>query len=313
MTIELAASNLALTNIDLTDLDSIEPDRLTTAWVGVDLSILGAAVDCLSDSDLPVDRLNFPRLASSANAAFKGGLDFVTLGKRFQTRSDRQVRDGSLDGAKTLAKLADFSKGGVFVEVPATADHINQAIDLVAAQSEGWAGVSFEVDTDTDLASLAESVTSARSAGINAQIIATAAVAQERAAEIAELADTVRLKTNDPHAARSARFALRAASHELSRDLLVFAELGIVISASLQAAEERALLISEINACPLFADLHSIIGTVYDVADAIESWIGLGAADGVILLPASLPTDLASILKGVLPLLKARSVIEEDE
>lgn len=58
---------------------------------------------------------------------------------------------------------------------------------------------------------------------------------------------------------------------------------------------------------PAFEGKASVVGTVYDVADMVESWIGLGAADGIIFLPASLPTDLASVIRGVLPLLKARA------
>ncbi|MDN6487611.1 MAG: hypothetical protein L0K34_09035, partial [Ancrocorticia sp.] len=61
------------------------------------------------------------------------------------------------------------------------------------------------------------------------------------------------------------------------------------------------------NGSPAFAGKASVVGTVYDVADVVESWIGLGAADGVVFLPASVPTDLASVIRGVLPLLRARS------
>lgn len=316
MTIQLAATAKAINVNAPIDFDdpAVIPDSLTEAWVGVDLSLLGATTsDSIFDvgSDMPVDRLNFPRLACAVKAALGGGIDFVSLGSTFFSRSDLHVRDGSLDGAKTAAKLAEISTGGVCVEVPAAAHSINQAVDLIAAQDEGWAGITVAVDASTDFASILPAAKNARITGVEiTAIVAAETVSAEFAQNVAEFADIVRLRVTDPHNARGIRFAIRAAADAKSRSIPVIADLGIVISASMQAAEERAVLISEMTGTEIFAGLPSAVGTVYDVADAIESWVGLGAADGVLLVPASLPTDLASILRGVLPLLKARTVID---
>ena len=59
---------------------------------------------------------------------------------------------------------------------------------------------------------------------------------------------------------------------------------------------------------PVFDGKASVVGTVYDVADTVEEWICLGAVDGIVFLPASLPTDLASVIRGIMPLLYARGI-----
>ncbi|MFY9263578.1 MAG: hypothetical protein GX483_08130 [Actinomycetaceae bacterium] len=316
MTIQLAASARALTTptpVDVNDT-SIVPDTLTTAWIGVDLSAFGADSGLAMNlaQELPIERVNVRRLEAGVQAAHKGGLDFVSLGCSFHTRSDYRIRDCTLDATNMVAELAEHSTGGIFAEVPAKARHINQAIDLLAPQSEGWAGITIAVDENTSYKELAESLKAARQAGVRiAVLLSDAQISHELAENIAQVADVVRLRITDPHSARETRFMIRAAAQAHGRELPVLAELGIVISASLQAAEERSVLISEMMGVQLFEGMASTIGTVYDVADTIESWVGLGAADGVVLIPASLPTDLASILRGVIPLLQERTALDQ--
>lgn len=312
MTIELPASRKALTNAQPLDLDdaSITPDHLATAWIGIDLTLLGASTPP-GFEEAPIDHLNFPRLAASVKAAHQGGIDFVALGAEFQNSSDSLVHESAFDAAKTAARLADVSTAGVFAEVAGTPEDMNVAVDILASQDEGWAGITMTLATDSDFDGILAASKNARAAGVRISVIITnPSISAERAKLIASIADTVRLRVADPHAAREARFAIRAAGQELGRDVLVFAELGIVISASVEAAEERAHLIEEIDGCVPFEGIACVLGTVYSVADAIESWVGLGAADGIILVPASLPTDLASVLRGVLPLMEARAQLD---
>lgn len=311
MTIELAASRKALTNAQL-DLDdvAVTPDHLATAWVGVDLTLLGACTPAGFD-EAPIDHLNYPRLAASVKAAQQGGIDFVTLGLDFHNSSDSAGSEYSLDAVKTAARLADVSTAGVFAGVVGTPKDMNVAVDLLASQTDGWAGITITLATDSDFDGIVATTKNARAAGIRICVIITnPSITPGRAKLIASIADTVRLRVADPHAAREARFAIRAAGQEINKDVLVFVELGIVISASVEAAEERAHLIEKINGCDPFEGIACVLGTVYSVADAIESWVGLGAADGIILVPASLPTDLASVLRGVLPLMEARAQLD---
>ena len=125
---------------------------------------------------------------------------------------------------------------------------------------------------------------------------------------IARFADSVHLLTGDPHRAREARFALRSAAAAFDRQLTLLTEIGIIVSGSMPAARERSLLVETMTGRPVFDGKASVVGTVYDVADTVEEWICLGAVDGIVFLPASLPTDLASVIRGIMPLLYARGI-----
>lgn len=309
MTVEISVPS-QVSNPAPVDIDATGPGALATTWIGVDLSLLGASVPVGFDDC--IDYLNFPRLAASVRAAQTGGIDFVTLDSRFLTSTDVDSRDSSHDAVHAAAKLADVSTAGIFAGIEPTPADIEVATAALAAQREGWAGITMPLHTDSDFAGIEKAARKTRRAGVKVTVIITdPAVSAERAAIVAGIADVVRLRVRDPYAARNARFAIQAAGKEIGKDILVFMELGVVISRSVAAAEERALLIEDMNDCDLFPGIASVLGTVYNVADTIESYVGLGAADGVILVPASLPTDLASVLKGVLPLIDARAKLEQ--
>ena len=284
------------------------------AFLGVDLTMLGAATgDSFPDvgATLSVEYASFPTLASCATAACSGGLDFITLSKSFRVRSDRQ---GTwLDAARTMARLTGMGAAGFCAEVPATAEDITAGVQLLAEQRDGWGSVEISLPDDavTSIDDLAASAELARSRGVKFTVCVAARDVTDSLAEmIGSLADAVWLVTKDPSEARDVREKLQSIARALGRSLAVLVELGVVISGNLQAATERARLIEDMQGAPAFEGKARVVGTVYDVADAVEDWIGQGAADGVIFLPASLPTDLASIIRGVLPLLKARAIPE---
>lgn len=311
MTVEISVPSQLTQTPRPVDVDAPVCDTLATTWIGIDLSLLGASVPV--GFETCVDYLNFPRLAASVRAAHAGGIDFVTLDSRFLTSTDVDARDCTHDAVRTAAKLAEVSTAGIFAGVEATPAQIREATEILARQGEGWAGITIPLHTDSDFAGIQQAADRARRAGLRITVIITdPAVSAARAAIVAGIADVVRLRVRDSYAARNARFAIKAAGEELGKNILVFLELGVVISRSVAAAEERALLIEDMNDSDLFPGIASVLGTVYNVADAIESYVGLGAADGVILVPASLPTDLASVLKGVLPLIEARAKLEQD-
>ncbi|MGO1858434.1 hypothetical protein [Ancrocorticia populi] len=294
--------------VQLPTNETYSTERATDAVIGVDLTLLGAVCSEAFASlgiDLPVEHASLPKLASCIGAACTGGLDFVSLSKDFQARSDRTT---CMDAVRTVSRIMDVGAVGFSAEIPPEAEHVDEAVSLLAEQKDGWGCVEIDIASSSDLEQIAKYAKSAHDAGVQV----TARVACDLLSDLdidllASWADMVRLLTDDPHEARGARFALRSAAHQQGRELRVLVEVGIVISGNQQAANERAILIEAMNGSPAFAGKASVVGTVYDVADLVESWIGLGAADGVVFLPASVPTDLASVIRGVLPLLRARS------
>ncbi|MFC5370299.1 hypothetical protein [Arcanobacterium bovis] len=289
--------------------------RVVTAWIGIDLSMLGAMPSEILDEyghDVAVDHVNFPRLASSVKAALEGGLDFITLDRSFHTSSDQQ-HDRALDGVKAAAKLMSVVSGGVSVEVPPLLKFVEAGTQALAGEYERCCALELLVNANSDFTELAKMTKSASEAGVKVVAITDdPAFALGHAKEIVAFADIVRIKTTEPLAAQKLRAQLHEQAAKKQREVLVFVDLGIVISASRQAAQERAVLIADINHKPLFDGISSVTGTVYDVADAIESWVVTGAADGIVFVPASLPTDLASVLRGVLPLMKERTKMEDE-
>ena len=168
-----------------------------------------------------------------------------------------------------------------------------------------------EVTKTSDLEAIAKLAEEIADSGMPVNVQFDAEVADAIALDmLASFVDGVRVRTDDLERARDIRRELRSLAASNGRSLRVFGELGIVISGSMRAASERALLVADITGAPLFEGKASVVGTVYDVADAVERWVGTGAADGLIFLPASLPTDLASLIRGVVPLLTARARIE---
>ncbi|MBM7825234.1 putative peroxiredoxin [Arcanobacterium pluranimalium] len=289
--------------------------HVATAWIGIDLSMLGAMPSEMLDEyghDVAVDHVNFPRLASSVKAALEGGLDFVTLNRSFHTSSDQQ-HDRALDGVKAASKLLNIASGGISVEVPPLLKFVEAGTQALAGEYERCSSLELQVNATSDFSELSKMAQIARDAGVKVTVItADPAFALGHVKEIAAFADIVRVKTAEPLAAQKLRTQLRDYAAKKQREILVFVDVGIVISASRQAAQERAVLIADINHKPLFDGISSVTGTVYDVADAIESWVATGAADGIVFVPASLPTDLASVLRGVLPLMKERTKIDDE-
>ena len=201
----------------------------------------------------------------------------------------------------------------ICAEIPSDPLYIREAVSLLTNARVVSAAVMLTLQEIDDYHDFKRAADDARAAGVSVWLLATnPQVTGENAETVANIFDAVRVRHPDRAAVRQMRFALKEAARKRKSDFTVFADLGIVISATLQAAEERSILISQLNGGELFSGMASVVGTVYDVADAIESWVGMGAADGMVLTPASLPTDLASVLKGVLPLLEARATIERE-
>ncbi len=292
------------------ELDDAQAESVAELVMGVDLSLLGAvATEAFAalGNDLPVEYASYPRIASCAQAAARGGIDFVCFDANFRTRSDNA---NQLDAARVAARLLTQHAGNVNAEIPAEAAVSREGIGILAEHGN-HASPTVEVTKTSDLEAIAKLAEEIADSGMPVNVQFDAEVADAIALDmLASFVDGVRVRTDDLERARDIRRELRSLAASNGRSLRVFGELGIVISGSMRAASERALLVADITGAPLFEGKASVVGTVYDVADAVERWVGTGAADGLIFLPASLPTDLASLIRGVVPLLTARARIE---
>jgi hypothetical protein len=292
------------------ELDDAQAESVAELVMGVDLSLLGAvATEAFAalGNDLPVEYASYPRIASCAQAAARGGIDFVCFDANFRTRSDNA---NQLDAARVAARLLTQHAGNVNAEIPAEAAVSHEGIGILAEHGN-HASPTVEVTKTSDLEAIAKLAEEIADSGMPVNVQFDAEVADAIALDmLASFVDGVRVRTDDLERARDIRRELRSLAASNGRSLRVFGELGIVISGSMRAASERALLVADITGAPLFEGKASVVGTVYDVADAVERWVGTGAADGLIFLPASLPTDLASLIRGVVPLLTARARIE---
>ncbi|USR78828.1 hypothetical protein [Arcanobacterium pinnipediorum] len=309
MTIDLNVSRQALMHAKMQDDESSQLEHTTAAWMGIDLSLLGAQT-CGSLTEIDVEPFHYGKMAAATRAAAGGGLDFVALSAEFV--ADSAHRQLGMDTVSVGSQLCSIPGLGVVMEVEAHPRALAQGCEAVGVVSHSWASLAITIDGQTDFNDdLCRAMHDVRSAGVGLIVnIRAQSLTAELTASVAKFADMVRLRVPDPHVARGLRYGIRAAAHEVGRNLPVVVDIGIVISATAQAAHERALLIEAITGVPLFPDVPKIIGTVHEVADSIERWVGLGAADGVVVLPASLPTDLGSLIRGVLPLLSGRAGVE---
>lgn len=278
------------------------------ALIAIDLSSLGVSGNHSSEKILsPTEHINLPVLLSACEAALSGGVDVVSFTRDFFARSYTKSTYGNLDPAKVTGQLIGKVKGGFCAEIPPNSFAFDKAIDFLACDGEGWGSLEIRLDSESNLELLGRQAERAHLCGLSVSArIHFDVVTDEICVAVASWADAVHLEITDPHGARGIRFALRSAASEAGRTLKVFCELGILISSSVEAAQERAWLISTIDGKPVFDGKAHVIGTVYDAADEAERWFSMGAADGLVFLPASVPTDLASLIRGVLPILRAR-------
>ncbi|MDY5153260.1 hypothetical protein SAMN05421878_11412 [Actinobaculum suis] len=275
------------------------------AYLGFDLSLLGAR----RRAELPAIHADMRQVGSYVQASHRGGLDFATLNTSFLMRSDAD--ESGMDAARTVAMLGQAGIRGMAFEVPANPRAIATLAQLNPHNS-GESMLEIAVTPQTDLPALVVALRGmvARGYEIMPRVLASD-VQKLDIKKLCSIATAIRLRAQSPHDAREARYALRSMARAEGREIPVLLEMGIVISGTRPCARERVHLLHEMNEGCRFGEIASVVGTVYDVADATEQWIGMGACDGVIYIPASAVTDFASIIRGVIPLLNGRVVGEE--
>lgn len=288
--------------IQLPTTSQPSPDLSSRPSVAMDLSPLGAEVfDGMSDfgEDFPVEQANMAKVAGLATAGISDGLAGVTLGQTFFLRSDTHLRESRLDAIQAALKIADRVGGPVTAAVPADPFILRAALEAIVGRN-----ATVEVKLDgAPLAPITGLLQAARARGVVTTFAITDADLEiVSAAELAELADGIRLRESNIETAREIRAQFKAVAPSLP----IIADVYVIVSACAMDAEERASLISMIGVDRYADGAPRVHGTVHDVADHMEAWVEGGAADGFTVLPGSLPTDLASVVRGVLPLLEAR-------
>ncbi|MEE6282449.1 hypothetical protein [Georgenia sunbinii] len=303
------------------------------ATIALDLSALGApSADPDFASGLPAEHANLVRLAAYARAAHQGGVSFVSLGDGFRLRSDAAPRANSWLDPIVAARRISPSAGGTGL-VPTV--QLGRADSAVAAElsqfnrkTGAWAGLEVTgrrgaatadaagiPSLGDHLEHLVRSASRGRRGGSASADLPTVVVplADESDLDVAgEFADVVRLRETDLAWARELRYAVRSAARAAGRPpVKVLVDLRAVISADYQAARVRADLLTDIAGGDHgWAGALEAVGTVGDVVTTIEKWLEAGAADGFVVLPGSVPADVAGLLRGVIPALRSRGLLE---
>src|SRR5690625_4082385 len=299
----------------------------TSATLALDLSGLGApAHDRDFAAGLPAEQANLVRLAAYARAAHKGGVSFVTLGEDFRLRADAAPRANAWLDPVIAARRISPSAGGTGLVPSIQLGRADAAVAAELAQfnrkSGSWAGLQVSRNEVTrgaprvtalpQLGDLLEELvrtTSARSSRRPAVVLPLEQEAELSAA--GEFADVVRLREADLPWARELRYAARNAARAAGREVRVLVDLRTVIAADYESARARADLLTDLaGGDDAWAGALEAVGTVGDVVATIERWLEAGAADGFVVLPGSIPADVTRLLRGIIPALQARGLVD---
>ncbi|MGC5615813.1 hypothetical protein [Georgenia sp. Z1491] len=259
----------------------------------VDLSGLGAAVTD-PEADLPVDTADLPRLARHAHAARQTGLTEVALSPAFHLRSDAPWRtDAGSDARRTGERLTD---AGVDVLLPGGTD----------AHGAGSvpAGAGLTADSARHAAATRASASRARTAGVTRAPAGTRVRpapyvnAVDEGLAAGRAGGTVVVRAVHHERVREFVAAVRRGAAEAGAEVRVLVELHVAIADRRERALARTELVADIAAVEQrdlpWTGSAAIIGSPEDVLAEARGFADL--ADGLVLVPISVPADLTAIL-----------------
>lgn len=127
-------------------------------------------------------------------------------------------------------------------------------------------------------------------------------------------ADLVRVRVATPRRAAALRErvheAVRAAGRE-PKEVRVLVELFAVIGPDRASSAARFELLRHIEGVHVPRDTLVLADSPVHVATEIQDWVDSGAADGFVIRPAALATDLDAFVAGVVPVLQGAGYLRE--
>lgn len=252
------------------------------------------------------------RLAGLAKVLDRSGADLITTGGEFRLGGKRR-RDDFLDGALALSRLGQHTSSVKFAASiplgPATANAIASAVSSVHKSTSNRGGWQVDAPTPDPARGVDAVVSGLRNLAEAPTVVVN--VRNEVDVEIAAArAHVARLRVNTVEDARNLRSAIRTAATDWGRDaddIRVVVDVHAVLADEARDAESRALFIEEI-APEQSTGLLKHAGTVTTLANVWQNWTRAGAADGFVIIPGSIPTDILQIATGLLPELHRRGL-----
>lgn len=284
-----------------------QPTHHSSIEIGVDLSALGAAERDIAP-DLPAAPADLLRLAAVARGVARGGLSFSALGPQFRLQppaAGRRARETTGVGSDSLQAARRISAAGTAAVVPSVPAQASPAevIGELARFSRQHGGPSrLHIEVGTDLTAARNLVRAIRQARADrAPEIVVSVASADDVALAGEIADLVRIRETDLAWARELRYAVRAAAGAAGRDPIpVLVDVRTVIGQDPITARVRAELVETLQHAPSTGVL-TIIDTADKASRTLGDWLGGGAADGFVVEPGSLTTDLTAIIHQVIP------------
>lgn len=289
---------------------SIFPNR--TSILALDLTAAGAPALLQRERDPETESFIQARLAGLAKLLDEAGADLITLGQEFRLGGKRR-RDDFLDGALALSRLGGHtSRVRLATSIPlaqAEPNAITGAIGSVHKATTRRA--AWQVDVPTPEPAHAVDVVTSGLKTLPGKTGVVINVSSDVDVEIAAArAHVARLRVNTVEEARTLRAAIRSAAEDWGRnpdEISVLVDVHTILAETLEDAESRALFIEDLGGEHTQGLLHHV-GTVTTLASVWQNWVRAGAADGFVILPASIPTDVIHVASGLIPELQRRGL-----
>lgn len=297
-------------------LDAVPDLRRRTGLVlGLDLTGAGVAPARHRRTTAPVQRLALGDLADYVQLAQTAGIDLVVLGESFRL-DDAARSDSWLDPAVAASRLAaaGLLAGRTHVVPALPAGYLDplrlaRAIGALQDRSGGRAGWQVPIFPTADgVHAEIRRAWHARTErhGGTTPLLVTAPREASDAVVVGNHSDVVRLDVRSRAEAIARRRAVRTAAERAGRDpedVRVLVDARCVIGEDSASAQFRADLLRDLDAD---LDPLTFAGTGQDVAQELHDWAEAGAADGFVLTPGSLRSDVTAIVRELAPALDSR-------